>query len=117
VPEPADPDWSSFWHEVHARILSDRPRRFREPWWLPLWKPIWAHPRFAIGGVLAAAITLSLSLWPGSDGGLPAAWAGPVQVQDVETPDPDRSVMVYSSADHGLTVIWVFAPDAGSDDS
>ena len=37
-----------------------------------------------------------------------AAFASPVSVQDVSADDPERSVMVYSSRVHGVTVIWVF---------
>jgi hypothetical protein len=36
--------------------------------------------------------------------------AAPVQVQDVSTTDPSRSVMVYSNPDDDVTVIWVFNP-------
>jgi hypothetical protein len=36
--------------------------------------------------------------------------AAPVVVQDVSSADPDRSVMVYSSPDDDVTVIWVFNP-------
>ena len=36
--------------------------------------------------------------------------AAPVMVQDVSTDDPNRSVMVYSSPDDDVTVIWVFNP-------
>jgi hypothetical protein len=38
------------------------------------------------------------------------AVASPVQVQDVSTTDPDRSVMVFSNPDDDVTVIWVFNP-------
>ena len=31
-------------------------------------------------------------------------------VQEVSSADPDRSVMVYSSPDDDVTVIWVFNP-------
>lgn len=60
---------------------------------------------------MAAALAAVFSLWPGGEGHVPAAWAGPVVVQDVGTPDPERAVMVYSSADHALTVIWLFPSD------
>ncbi len=61
---------------------------------------------------MAAALAAVFSLWPGGEGNVPAAWAGPVVVQDVGTPDPERAVMVYSTPDHGLTVIWLFPSDA-----
>lgn len=66
---------------------------------------------------MAAALALVVSVWPVGEGKMPAAWAGPVTVQDVGTPDPDRSVMVYSTPDHALTVIWLFSPEAAADES
>jgi hypothetical protein len=33
-----------------------------------------------------------------------------VVVQDVSSADPNRSVMVYSSPDDDVTVIWIFNP-------
>src|SRR5262249_49800606 len=112
VAEPLEPDWSEFWPTVRARIARETPRPVREPWWVPLWKPVWGHPRLAISGVLAAALAITLSFWPGSDGQVPSAWAAPVVVQDVSTPDPDKSVMVYSTPDRALTVIWLFDSDS-----
>ncbi|HET8578684.1 MAG TPA: zf-HC2 domain-containing protein [Methylomirabilota bacterium] len=115
---PADPDWGRFWPGLRTRILREHPEPVREPWWLPLWKPFWGHPRLAVGGVMAAVFALTLSFWPGGDvAAPPAAWAGPVVVQDVATSDPQRGVMVYSSPDHDVTVIWVFNSDESSEES
>ena len=100
----AEPDWSGFWPVVRARIASEEPRPVRESWWVPYWKPFWGHPRLAFGGALLAVLVVAFSLWPADD----AAFASQVSVQDVSADDPDRSVMVYSSRDHGVTVIWVF---------
>ena len=65
----------------------------------------------------ALAILLAVSIWPGDEGEVQIAGAEPVIVQDVDTPDPDGSVMVYSAPDHGpergVTVIWVFASADG----
>jgi anti-sigma factor RsiW len=116
-PDPVQPDWSGFWPVVHARILRERPKPVRDAWWLPLWSPFWGHPRIAVGGVVAAGLILTLSLWPASDNQSSVAWAGPVVVQDVSTPDPDRSVMVYSVPDQALTVIWLFSADGSPDES
>ena len=84
---------------------------------MPVWKPFWGHPRLALGGTLAGGLAVALALWPAGEAQVPAAWAAPVVVQDVGTVDPDRSVMVYSSPEHDLTVIWVFTPDTTSDES
>jgi anti-sigma factor RsiW len=111
----AAPDWTGFWPSVRTRILSEAPEPMGQPWWRPIWNPVWAHPRLAAGGVLAAALAVALTLWPIGEPQPPRAWAGPVLVQNVGTSDPGSSVMVYSSQDHGVTVIWLFkAPDPGS---
>src|SRR5262245_43679397 len=111
---PPDPNWSGFWPAIRARIPREQPRPVRDSWWLPLWRPVWGHPRVALGGALAGALALGLMLWPAADD---PAWAGPVIVQDVSTPDPERSVMVYSSADKALTVIWLFNSGPAQDES
>jgi hypothetical protein len=51
---------------------------------------------------------------PGREGQVPLAFAGPVVVQDVGTSDPERTVMVYSTPDQALTVIWLFPSEAAS---
>ncbi|HEV8438883.1 MAG TPA: hypothetical protein VGT40_12370 [Methylomirabilota bacterium] len=117
MPEPSEPDWSGFWPAVRAGIAREKSRPIRDPWWLPLWKPFWGHPRLALGGVMAGVLALIFSVWPGNDGQIPAAWAGPVVVQDVGTTDPDRSVMVYSTSDHTLTVIWLFSAEGSTEES
>lgn len=117
LPHPAEPDWAGFWPAVRVRIAEGGSRPIRDPWWLPLWKPVWGHPRLAFGGIMAGALALAFALWPGGERQVPVAWAGPVLVQDVATADPDQSVMVYSSPEHDLTVIWVFSPDTSNDES
>ena len=109
-PPLTEPDWSGFWPGVRLRIAAEPPRPVREPWWLPLWKPVWGHPRLAFGSLTASILAAALVLWPAAPGRVPEAIAAPVEVQDVSTADPDRSVMVYSSPDDGVTVIWVFNP-------
>ncbi|MGH7375744.1 MAG: hypothetical protein ACREJY_16130 [Candidatus Rokuibacteriota bacterium] len=106
--EPADPDWSGFWPSVRTRIARETPQPVRESWWLPFWKPVWGHPRVALGSVAVSTLAAALVLWPSPQA--IKAVAAPVQVQDVSTADPDRSVMVYSSPDDDVTVIWVFNP-------
>jgi hypothetical protein len=115
-PQVAEPDWSGFWVTVRARIVSEAPRPVREAWWVPFWKPFWGHPRLAFGGMLMMVLVTAFTFWPADD----AAFASPVSVQDVSADDPERSVMVYSSRVHGVTVIWVFGssetPDANGDE-
>ena len=105
----ADPDWSGFWPAVRVRITAEHPAPARDPWWLPFWKPVWGHPRVALGGLVVSGLAAALVLWPSAET-TTAAIAAPVQVQDVSTTDPSRSVMVYSNPDDDVTVIWVFNP-------
>lgn len=110
-PQVADPDWSGFWVTVKARIVSEAPRPVRESWWVPFWKPFWGHPRLAFGGMLMIVLVTAFTFWPVDD----AAFASSVSVQDVSADDPERSVMVYSSRTHGVTVIWVFGSSENVD--
>jgi anti-sigma factor RsiW len=105
----AGPDWAGFWPAVRLRIASEAPRPIREAWWLPFWKPVWGHPRVALGSLMASGLAAALTLWPSAEVTVPRVSA-PVVVQDVSTTDPDRSVMVYSNPDDDVTVIWVFNP-------
>jgi len=106
APDVADPDWVGFWPAVRVRIASEVPRPARESWWLPFWKPVWGHPRVALGSLMVSTLVAALVLWPSAQ----VTLAAPVVVQDVSSADPNRSVMVYSSPDDGVTVIWVFNP-------
>jgi hypothetical protein len=106
APDVADPEWAGFWPAVRVRIASEAPRPVRESWWLPYWKPVWGHPRVALGSLMVSSLALGVMLWPGA----PVTLAAPVTVQEVSSADPDRSVMVYSSPDDEVTVIWVFNP-------
>jgi anti-sigma factor RsiW len=108
---PGEPDWSGFWPPVRTRILSEEPRPIRESWWVPFWKPVWGHPRLAFGAALLGILVVAFSFWPADE----AAFASQVNVQDVSADDPSRSVMVYTSRDPGVTVIWVFASTEGHD--
>jgi len=65
---------------------------------------------------MAAVLAATLSLWPGQQEQAPRC-AGPVMVQDVGTPDSERTVMVYSTPDQALTVIWLFPLEAGTEES
>lgn len=109
APDVADPDWAGFWPAVRVRLAREAPRPVRESWWLPVWKPVWGHPRVALGSLMVSGLAAALVLWPGPQVTTPT-FAAPVVVQDVSSADPDRSVMVYSSPEDDVTVIWIFNP-------
>jgi anti-sigma factor RsiW len=122
LPVPPEPDWTGFWPGIQARIaVKDTPKPLKDwlkNWgWAPVWTPVWGHPRVALGGVMAVVMALFLSLWPGGESQVSTAWAGPVVVQDVGTPDPERTVMVYSTPDQDLTVIWLFNSGDATEES
>ena len=115
VPADDPREWTSFWAGIQVKIAQAPSKPIpsaRDSWWLPLWWPFWGHPRLALSGALAGVLALTLSLWPvDDDGSRNAAWAESVEVQDVSTPDPEHTVMVFSSSDRTLTVIWLFTPE------
>ena len=47
-----DPDWVGFWPAVRQRIAAEHPAPVRDAWWLPFWRPVWGHPRVALGGLV-----------------------------------------------------------------
>ena len=99
----AEPDWADFWSGVRTRIIREAPHPVHDSWWLPIWRPFWGHPRLSLGGALAAGLLVVLSLGTVPEPDDP----GSVVVQDVSTPDPGKSVMVYSIAGQPGTVIWL----------
>lgn len=108
--EVADPDWSGFWPSVRTRIVQEVPRPVRDAWWLPYWKPVWGHPRMALSGIVVSTLAVALVMWPSVHAPMSRPATAAVEVQDVSTPDPERSVMVFSNPDDDVTVIWVFNP-------
>ena len=94
-----DPDWTGFWDGVRGRIRSERPRPWREAWgW---------YPRLALGGAVAGLLVLAALLWPMGPPEGPARPGG-VVVNTVETAHPNGNLMVFSSPEDDMTVIWVF---------
>jgi anti-sigma factor RsiW len=100
---PREPDWAGFWQGIvrgvedqrlRAPLRGSRGRRFA-------WRPRWT-----VGGALAAGLALSLTLWQG--GSTPTLSDPPVVVHAASTAHPDGSVMVYSTPDKAITVVWVF---------
>ncbi len=100
VPEP---DWTGFWPGIVRGIEDERhraPARPRQAWRL--------SPQWAMGGAAVVAIALSLIVWQGARGPVPAE-AG-VQVSAASTEHPGATVMVYTP-DRDTAVVWVFDSD------
>jgi anti-sigma factor RsiW len=102
---PAAPtDWTGFFQGV-VRGIEDqrvaRPAPARRGW-LPA---VMGH-RWAFGGGLVAAVLLSLGVWQYSIGVRPSE-AG-VLVTSAHTDDPRGTVMVYSTPEQDVAVVWVF---------
>jgi hypothetical protein len=103
---PAEPDWTGFWQGV-VRGIEDRrearPVPARRAWWQ------WARgPRWALGGVLAAALLTTIGVWQWTPGSRLDAG---VVVTSATTDDPRGTVMVYSTAEQDVAVVWVFGLD------
>ena len=105
----AEPDWTGFWQGV-VRGIEDqrhaRPAPARRPWW-----QLTGRPRWALGGALAAVL-MSLGVWQWAPGPhlAPLADAG-VLVTSASTEDPRGTVMVYSTPEQDVAVVWVFGLD------
>jgi hypothetical protein len=104
---PVEPDWTGFWQGV-VRGIEDRrdarPVRVERSWWQRAWAPRWA-----LGGALAAALLVSIGVWQWTPGP-PMADAG-VLVTSATTDDPRGTVMVYSTPEQDVAVVWVFGLD------
>ena len=96
---PADPDWTGFWPGVVRGIQDARVPR-REPQ-----RRSGLRPRWAYGGALATALLVSTAVWQLMPS--PVTPEFPVIVRSADTGDPNATVMVYSTPDRDLTVVWV----------
>jgi anti-sigma factor RsiW len=101
---PATPDWTGFWPGIVRGIEE---RRERVP--TGAGARILARPRLAFGGALAAAVVVSLTLWQLLSP--PVVPGAPVTVRSADTEHPGATVMVYTSAEQDLAVVWVFGLD------
>jgi hypothetical protein len=101
-----EPDWTGFWPGV-VRGIQDRrdarPVPAPRHWWQTL-----GGTRWALGGALAV-LFVSLGVWQWA----PAPYladAG-VLVTSASTEDPRGTVMVYSTPEQDVAVVWVFGLD------
>lgn len=125
VSDPLGPAWDAFWPQVRARIAAEPAvREAAGP--VRIWAPL-AGRRLILAPALAAvamAILAILAPWkddlpvtppravPGPSqpmvAGVEPAVLDDVVVQSIETDNPDAPVMVYSSPDSDVTMLWVF---------
>ena len=108
----SEPDWSTFWPAIRSRILKQENARRASG--RRVWAPVFGHPRVALGSALAGMVLLAVVFWQGL-----SWWTGPhqaeaVTVHSVETGDPTSTVMVFTSPDKALTVVWIFGLDEGN---
>jgi anti-sigma factor RsiW len=103
---PAEPDWTGFWQGI-VRGIEDRrdarPVRVQRRWWQSALRPRWAF-----GGALAATMLMAIGVWQWAPG--PRLDAG-VLVTSASTEDPRGTVMVYSTPEQDVAVVWVFGLD------
>jgi anti-sigma factor RsiW len=106
---PAEPDWTGFWQGVVRGIEDGRSLRrvpVQRPWWqlAASWRPRWA-----LGGALAVAMLMSVGVWEWMPG--PTLSDAGVLVTSASTEDPSGTVMVYSTPEQDVAVVWVFGLD------
>jgi len=101
LPQPADPDWTGFWQGV---VRGVEERRLARPAAVPLRGWRW-HPRLAFGGVIAALLLATLTFW---QAGNMFQTHDSVIIGSANTDNPDSTVMVYSTPEHDVAVVWVF---------
>ena len=105
----AEPDWSGFWPGIvrsveDARLRKTPPVAAPRGWW---------RPRWTLGGALAAVLLASVTLWQMTSG--PLAPDAPIVVSSAQTDDPRGTVMVYSTHERDVAVVWVLGLDESSD--
>ena len=102
VPEP---DWTGFFPGIVRGIQDERdavPAMARRPV-----RRLW--PQWAMGGAAVASLALAFVLWQG--GRIPGAAEAAVLVNGANTEDPGATVMVYTSPEKDLAVVWLFDGD------
>jgi anti-sigma factor RsiW len=100
--QPPDPDWTGFWQGI-VRGVEDGRRRTA-----PARTSRWSwRPQLALGGLVAAALLVTLTLWQTATGPFRVAEAA-VVVSAADTDQPGGTLMVYSPPERDLAVVWVF---------
>ena len=105
VPEP---DWTGFFPGI-VRGIQDERRGVAEAPVRRTWR-LW--PQWAMGGAALASLALALVLWQG--GYIPGSAEASVLVNGANTENPGATVMVYTSPEKNLAVVWLF--DGESDE-
>ena len=97
------PDWTGFWEGVRRGIeapaveLRTRSRRLR--------------PRLVAGTAAALAVVASVIFWQIPRTPFTSQAAAAVSVNSADTHRPGGTVMIYSSPEKDLAVVWVFTED------
>jgi len=98
-----EPEWSGFWPGIVRGI--EETRRLEPVASRRRWSWGWSPPRLAFGG-LVAALLISLGVWQFASG--PAQSEASVMVSSAATEDPRATLMVYSTPERDVAVVWVF---------
>jgi len=101
-----DPDWTGFFPGIVRGIEDDR--RSVPAASAPRARRFW--PQWAMGGAALASAALAFVLWQG--GRVPGAVEAGVLVNGANTEHPGATVMVYSSPEKDLAVVWLFDGDS-----
>jgi anti-sigma factor RsiW len=120
--DPPEAVWTAFWPQVRDRIAAPAPATRSA--WERGWEAVRARPKLGLAPALAAATLAVLAMvapWQRAPQQTPAlgphtlespgiqqAALDQVVIQSIETDDPDLPVMVYSSPESDVTVLWVF---------
>jgi anti-sigma factor RsiW len=100
---PAAPVWTGFWEGVRRGIEDSRgqiPTRAR---------PRWRRQLVVSAAAAMAVVTVGI-WWQMSRPPLVAQADAAISVSSAETEHPNRTVMIYTSPEKDLAVVWVFDP-------